>query len=45
MLCLFVVKNVMDLLLKLYEGITLKRKEKLCSIRISEKENRKVFHR
>jgi hypothetical protein len=42
MLCLFVVKNVMNFLLKLYEGIILKRKEKLCTIRITEKEDRKV---
>ena len=41
MLCLFVVKNAMDFLLKLYEGAILKRKEKLCAIRIPEKEDQK----
>ena len=45
MLYIIVAQNVVDFFLKLYECMTLKRKEKLCSVRIIEKEDRKVSRR
>jgi hypothetical protein len=42
---IFVVKKLTDLFLKLLECLTLKRKEKLCFVRITKKEDRKVSRR
>ena len=41
----FAVKNVLDFFLKLLECLTLKRKEKLCFVRITKNEDRKVSRR
>jgi hypothetical protein len=45
MVSVFIAKYMVDFFLKLLEYLTLKRKEKLCFVRITKKEDRKVSRR